>query len=100
MDAATAADTIGGLPVSADVNAQDARRALYAVDLSRFMGPDYAPLANDVVRMISIQCAIQLLNVVLGGAAFFSADFLTLVFYIVLGVALYWLAVRRVVVFA
>jgi hypothetical protein len=91
---------IGGLPISAQAAAQDARRSLYAIDLSQtFIGPDFAPFANDVMRMACIQVAIQILSVLVNGKSFFSAGFLTLLFYVVLGVALYWLAVRRIVVF-
>jgi hypothetical protein len=34
-----------------------------------------------------------------GDAKFFSSEFLMLVFYIALGVMLYWLAVRKLLIF-
>lgn len=86
-------------PVTATAAAAPPTASLYTVNLSRVFGPDYAPLANDLVRMVCIQLAIQLLNVAIAGSTFFSADFMALLMYIVLGVALYWLALRRIVVF-
>lgn len=78
--------------------------SLFTVDVSSTIGPDFAPMANDVARMVCIQVAIQLMLVLASGGAngiaFFSSEFLLLVFYIVLGVMLYWLAVRKLVVFA
>lgn len=78
--------------------------SLFTIDVSSTIGPDFAPMANDVARMVCIQVAIQLMLVLASGGAngiaFFSSEFLLLVFYIVLGVMLYWLAVRKLVVFA
>lgn len=74
--------------------------ALLKVHVSDSVGPDFAPMANDVVRMVCIQAAIQLMLVLSGGGdQFFSAEFLLLVFYIALGVMLYWLAVRKLLLF-
>jgi hypothetical protein len=74
--------------------------ALLKVDIGAMFGPDAVPMANDVLRMLCIQVAIQAMLVLAGGdARFFSADFGMLVFYIALGVMLYWLAVRKLLVF-
>jgi hypothetical protein len=96
---AGAAEMIGGIPRLECETAQDATRALYRVDIAQLFGPDFAPFANDVTRMVCIQCAIQMLNSIVNRTSFLSAEFFTLLFYIVLGVALYWLALRRLVVF-
>lgn len=71
------------------------------VDIGEAFGSDFVPMANDIVRMVCIQVSIQVMLVLAGasGVRFLSADFLLLVFYIALGVMLYWLAVRKLVVF-
>lgn len=54
----------------------------------------------DAMRMLCIQATIQLMGVLSGGepsSSFLSADFVLLVVYVVLGVMMYWLAVRRVI---
>ena len=79
-----------------------ASTSLLRVNVGELFGADFVPMANDVLRMVCIQLAIQVMLVLAGGnngMRLFSADFLLLVFYIALGVMLYWLAVRKVVVF-
>jgi hypothetical protein len=77
--------------------------ALVKIDVGRAVGSDFVPMANDVVRMVCIQAAIQMMLVLSSGGndgvSFFSAEFMLLVFYIALGVMLYWLAVRKLVLF-
>lgn len=75
--------------------------SLFRVDIGDAIGADFVPLANDVARMICIQVAIQVMLVLSGArdVSFFSSDFLLLVFFTALGVMLYWLAVRKLVVF-
>ena len=76
--------------------------ALFKIDVTSSIGSDFVPMANDVIRMVCIQAAIQLMLVLSGsdaGVAFFSAEFMLLVFYIALGVMLYWLAIRKLVLF-
>lgn len=81
--------------------------ALWTVRVSESIGAEYKPLLEDAVRMICIQATIQLMSQISGGggkggggiAGFFSPDFVLLVVYVILGVMLYWLAVRRMVAF-
>ena len=75
--------------------------SLLRVDVGQLLGIDFVPMANDVVRMVCIQVSIQLMIVLAGGSGirFMSTDFLLLVFYITLGVMLYWLAVRKLLIF-
>ena len=75
--------------------------SVFRVDVGELFGVDYVPMANDILRMVCIQIAIQLMMVLsgVGPAVFFSTGFLLLVFYTALGVMLYWLAVRKIVVF-
>lgn len=75
--------------------------SLFRIDIGETFGVDFVPLANDVARMVCIQVAIQAMLVLSGtrDVRFLSADFLLLVFFTALGVMLYWLAVRKLVVF-
>lgn len=77
-------------PVTADDD------SVFAIRLSRLVGTDYLPMFEDIIRMVCIQLTIQLMIYLNGGtSSFFSADFVTLVMYIVLGVMLYWLVYRK-----
>lgn len=74
-------------------------RAVWRVDLSSVLGREYVPFVQDVIRMVCIQVSIQLLYH-LGapaGTPFFSSDFVMLIVYVVLGVMLYWLVLRKLV---
>lgn len=75
---------------------------LLHVDVTSAVGPGYTAFFEDVTRMVCIQLTIQLM-IYFGSAErdpmFFTADFLVMLTYIVLGVALYWLVIKRVVVF-
>jgi hypothetical protein len=75
--------------------------ALFTVDVTSGLGAEYVPMALDVVRMVCIQLTIQLMVYMSGPQTepFFSAGFATLLAYVVLGVLLYWLVVRRIVRF-
>lgn len=75
--------------------------SMFTVDVGTLVGPDFVPMANDVVRMVCIQLAIQVMLVLASqsSVSFFSAEFVMLLFYVVLGVMLYWLAVRKLFVF-
>ena len=80
----------------------DGPPALWQLDVGRAVGADYVPMANDVLRMVCIQLAIQVMLVLAdptGRTSLLSTDFLMLVVYITLGVMLYWLALRKLMVF-
>lgn len=75
---------------------------LWKIDAGGALGMDYVPMVNDVMRMVCIQLAIQVMLVLAdptGSTSLFSADFVLLVVYITLGVMLYWLTVRKLFVF-
>lgn len=76
--------------------------SLNRVDLSSGFGVDASYMANDLMRVLSIQIAIQIMLVISdasGQTRFFSPLFLSLVIYVTLGVMLYWLALRKLVLF-
>jgi hypothetical protein len=72
---------------------------MFKVGISKALGVEYVPLVDDIVRMVCIQATIQIMVFLAGGGSFFTADFVMLVVYIVLGVMLYWLAIRKLVSF-
>lgn len=74
--------------------------SVWQFDMSGLVGKEYVPFVQDVIRMVCIQITIQLLYHLNAptGTAFFTSDFVMLLVYIVLGVMLYWLVLRKVVV--
>lgn len=71
--------------------------SLYVFHVSK----DYAELADDIARMVIIQFAIQFLYYLNNPEkiAFFSSDFVLLVIYMILGILLYRLVLRKMIVF-
>lgn len=57
---------------------------------------EYIELIQDIARMLILQLTIQFLYYI-NGESFFTADFILLCVYIVLGVSLYWLVFRKLV---
>lgn len=75
---------------------------LLEIDVTGEWGPGYAVCVEDVLRMLCIQLTIQVLiycGSTESAAPFLSAQFLLMLAYVTLGVALYWLVLKRVVVF-
>jgi hypothetical protein len=72
--------------------------SLYIVDVSQ---KDYLPLIDDIVRIVIIQISLQLLLFATDPDQyqFFSVDFILLLIYIVLGVCMYWLVFKKLVMF-
>jgi len=61
---------------------------------------EYIPLIYDVLRMLSIQITLQFLYYINSEeSAFLTIDFFLLLIYIVLGVCVYWLIIKKVVLF-
>ena len=57
---------------------------------------EYVQFVEDVMRMATIQFVLQIL-MALQGIATFSLDFIVYLLQVMVGVAVYWLVVRRVV---
>jgi len=57
---------------------------------------EYVPFVEDLMRMASIQVTLQLL-MTFQGAATMDAGFLVYLLQVLVGVAAYWLVVRRAV---
>lgn len=75
---------------------------LFEINVTREWGPGYAVFMEDVIRMLCIQLTIQMMMFFSsppGSVSFISMEFLLMLAYVVLGVALYWLVLKRVLVF-
>lgn len=74
---------------------------LFTIDISREWGPGYALFLEDVARMICIQFTIQIMIYFTtpGSVGFFTSEFLMMLTYVIMGVAVYWLVLKRVLVF-
>lgn len=73
-------------------------KSMFTLDISRVLGEDFAPIANDFTRMLCIQLAIQVLMASSNGGVF-TSEFFLLLLYIALGVLLYWAVVRKILQF-
>ena len=75
-------------------------QSYFVVDLENTVGREYAPVIEDIFRMICIQFTIQLMLYFNSSAeGVFTWDLLCVVSYVVLGVILYWLVFKSVVTF-
>jgi hypothetical protein len=72
--------------------------SLYTVKIPN---KDYLDFLNDVVRMVTIQITIQFLFYINspGEVNFFSVDFILMIIYMILGICVYWLIIKKLVLF-
>lgn len=71
--------------------------ALYIIKVTN---PEYIGMFEDIVRMVTIQITIQFLYYINNtNVGFFTAEFFLLMLYIVLGVCVYWLVFKKLVLF-
>jgi hypothetical protein len=62
---------------------------------------DYLDFLNDIVRMSTIQITIQFLFYINSPEElnFFSIDFILMLIYMILGICVYWLIIKKMVLF-
>lgn len=77
----------------------DGEKHLFEVNISEVFGKDLAPIANDFMRMLCIQLAMQVLVASSSSAKVFTTEFFMLLLYVAIGVMLYWAVIRKLVVF-
>jgi hypothetical protein len=71
--------------------------SLFNVELN--IDKEYIPLINDIIRMFIIQIVAHALFVVNNkNVGFFDANFLQMLVFILLGIATYWMVVRKIVI--
>lgn len=74
--------------------------SMFVVDVSSKIGKEYIPLVDDVARMVLIQFMIQFMfHLSLPNFGLLTEEFVLLLLYIILGVCLYWLVFRNLVLF-
>jgi hypothetical protein len=102
---------MSGLPANADAGGElsivpglgiTKQPALFNWRVSEMLGSEYVPITEDILRMLCIQATIQLMSFMSSSdaerPAFWTSDFVLLVVYVILGVMLYWLVLRRMFV--
>ena len=70
--------------------------SLFKIDLD--IEKEYIPLVNDLVRMSVIHIVTQLLFNISNGESFMKAEFLQTVLFVLLGICVYWLIIRKIVI--
>jgi hypothetical protein len=73
-------------------------QSLYIVNVPQ---KEYLELINDIVRMVTIQIIIQILFYINNPSSvqFLSVDFMLMTLYLILGICVYWLIIKRIVIF-
>jgi|TARA_B100000900_G_scaffold324176_1_gene283786 hypothetical protein len=73
--------------------------ALVDLKVSETIGDEYVPLADDTLRMLTLQIIIQFMLSLRDSKQYsmLNEGFFELLFYIVLGLMFYWLVIRKVV---
>lgn len=74
-------------------------KSLFMITIPGASSMEYVLFAQDMMRMLTIQVMIQTMYAISGVSDFFTADFIVLVLYIILGVSMYWLVVKKVIDF-
>lgn len=84
---------------AADDKQYHGETSLFKLDVAPVMGKDGVRALNDVMRMLSIQFTVQLLLYFNDAkcTTFFTTDFVLLTLYVIMGVLVYWLILRRIV---
>ncbi len=84
------------ISVSSPHHAED--KALFTINISNVIGPEYVPFFTDVARMLCIHLTIQFMYYIgSDNVAFFSSEFIVMILYVILGVMIFWLIVRKIV---
>ncbi len=60
---------------------------------------EYLPLINDIIRMAVIQITAQLMYSTRNSQNFFSTNFIQMLSFILLGITVYWLIIRKIIIF-
>lgn len=83
------------------LGAKNNQSALYTLEVSKLFGNDSPFLFQDIMRMLCIQTMIQACFALSQpGYAFWTEDFVAVLTYVVLGVMLYWLVMRKLFAFS
>jgi hypothetical protein len=70
--------------------------SLFKIDLD--IEKEYIPLVNDLIRMSVIHIVTQLLFNISNGESFMKTEFIQTVLFVLLGICVYWLIIRKIVI--
>lgn len=74
--------------------------SLYTIKISDNFGNEFIPFINELIKMITIQFLIQFM-LFLKNPKFdvlFNIEFLEILIYIILGLSLYWFAIKKLII--
>jgi hypothetical protein len=74
-------------------------KTLFKYQLSNHIDKEYIPYIEDVVRMLLLQSTIQFMYFIKDPAnnKMFTFDFIELILYVIIGVSVYWLVFKKMV---
>jgi hypothetical protein len=70
--------------------------SLYELKVSEYINEEYLPFLEDLIRMLILQVTLNFMYFVKdpSQSPFFSLEFLELILYVCMGVAVYWLVFK------
>lgn len=72
---------------------------MYNVDVGKTLGTSYVPLAEDVFKTVTIQVVVQLmLSAIDPNSGFFNPVFWLILAYLILGLLVYHLVLKKLIV--
>lgn len=73
---------------------------VYEFSVTTQLGEEYKPFVEDLIRMFIIQIVYQIMFVIRSPNTFsiFDGDFIEALFYLCIGVCVYWLVFKKLVV--
>lgn len=75
--------------------------SFFEIDITNTLGCEYVEMFNDISRFLMIQIGIQIMLCMSDPERYslFSGEFIVLLFFVMIGVMLYWLVLRKIVHF-
>lgn len=72
---------------------------LYELDVSDKFGKEYIPMVEDIMRMLVLQMFVQFMMVLRNPSenSMFDPSFIEMLLYIILGLCVYWLVLKKLV---
>lgn len=74
---------------------------LFPINITNYINKDYIPLIDDIIRMTILQFVIQFMFFIKNPEqnGLFTQYFIEIVLYIILGVCVYWLLFKKLIIF-